>query len=106
MALATSIAGWVNLALMMMILHKRGVFAPDTLLKARLTKLAVSSVIMALALWAVGGYFRGYYEEHAMMKVVALTSVITLGVCVYSIGVIAMGAYDTEMMKRLVRRKR
>jgi len=39
MAMATSIAGWVNVIAMMVILHKRGLFVPDALLKSRLTKM-------------------------------------------------------------------
>lgn len=106
MAMATTIAGWVNLALMASILHKRGVFAPDALLKSRLAKLAVASVAMALVLWAIGGHFEHYYQEHATMKVFALSSVITIGLITYTIAVMVLGAYDTELVKKLVRRKR
>lgn len=106
MALATTIAGWVNVGMMAVILHRRDVFKPDALLIHRLTRLSIASVVMALALALTQGYFTAYYQEHALMKVFALSSVIAIGLLVYVGGVLVLKAYDPREIMKLLQRKR
>jgi putative peptidoglycan lipid II flippase len=106
MAAATSIAGWVNVGMMAYILHKRGIFAPDAMLKARLAKMLVSSVVMMVALSIVQPMVAHWYDISAAMKVAALSSVIGVGLLVYGLAVLLLKAYDTSMVTKLVRRKR
>ncbi len=106
MAAATSIASWVNLGLMAYILHQRGLFVPDRLLKTRLIKMLVASIVMALALLVTRGYFGHFYETTIAMKVVGLTGMIALGMVVYGLAVLSLKAYDANMITKLVRRKR
>lgn len=106
MAAATSVAGWVNLIIMMVILHKRGIFVPDSVLKKRLLKMLVASAIMAIALLLSQAHFARFYEAGIAMKVVGLSGMIALGVVVYGLAVLALKAYDASMLVRLVRRKR
>ena len=106
MAMATTIAGWVNVGMMASILHKRGIFAPDALLKSRLIKMLIASGIMAAALAVAQRFFADYYTQGAVMKVVALSSVITIGMVVFGGMVLALKAYDTSMVTKLLRRRR
>ena len=106
MALATTIAGWVNVGMMAYILHKRGIFVPDAMLKARLIKMLVASLIMMLALALAQPFFADYYAQDVLMKIVALSSVIAIGMLVYGLAVLLLQAYDTSMVRKLVRRKR
>lgn len=105
MALATTIAGWVNVGSMMFLLHRRGIFAPDTLLKSRLLKMSVASVIMAGALFIIHGCFVGYYEGGAFLKIVALSITILIGMTVFATGVILLKAYEVTEIKGLLKRK-
>ena len=104
MALATTIAGWVNVASMAWILHKRGSFVPDALLVARLTKLLIASALMAAALLITEGYFTAMYHEGMLMKIVALSSVIAIGLGVYGVAVLSLRAYDVVLVNKLLRR--
>ena len=106
MALATSIAGWVNVAVMVFILRKRGIFVADDLLTARLLKMLIASVIMAIALMLLQGYFTSMYDQGISMKILALGSVIAIGMGVYGLAILALKAYDASMITKLVRRKR
>lgn len=54
-AIATSLAGWVNAGLLGLALYRRGDFAPDARLKTRLPRILAASVVMALILWWMGG---------------------------------------------------
>ena len=106
MALATSIAGWVNVLVMMFILTKRGIFAADALLTARLIKMLVASLIMAVALLLSEGYFTSMYEEGLTMKILALSSVIAIGMGIYGAAILALKAYDASMITKVLRRRR
>ena len=106
MAMATTIAGWVNVGLMASILHKRGIFVPDATLRQRLSKLTLASAIMAAALMATEGFFAGFYDQSTLMKVVGLSSVIAIGAGAYGASVLLLKAYDLGEMRRLLRRRR
>jgi putative peptidoglycan lipid II flippase len=98
-------ASWVNLGVMAYILHKRGLFVADALLKRRLGKLCVASMVMALALWLCEAYFSHFYEAGMLMKVIGLSGTIALGMVVYGISVLVLKAYDMQAMRALVRRR-
>ncbi len=104
MAAATSIASWVNLIIMMVILHKRGIFAPDAMLKKRLLKMLAASGVMAMALLLTQGYFASFYEAGLGMKMFGLAGMITLGVMVYGVAVLVLRAYDASLVTKLLRR--
>ena len=106
MALATSIAGWVNVGAMAYILHKRGVFAADALLKTRLVKMSGASLIMALGLLLTEPFFNSYYEGHIAAKAGALTAVVTIGMGIYGIAVLGLKAYDFAAITKLLKRKK
>jgi putative peptidoglycan lipid II flippase len=106
MAMATTIAGWVNVGLMASILHKRGIFVPDATLRQRLSKLTLASAIMAAALLATEGFFTSFYDQSALMKVIGLSSVIAIGAGAYGASVLLLKAYDLGEMRRLLRRRR
>jgi putative peptidoglycan lipid II flippase len=106
MALATSIAGWVNVAVMVIILRKRGIFAADDLLIARLIKMLIASAIMAIVLMLTQSYFTAMYDQGTGMKILALSSVIAIGMGVYGAAILILKAYDASMITKLVRRKR
>jgi len=104
MALATAIASWVNLALMAGILHKRGMFVPDALLKKRLLKMGAAAKIMALALFLMDTVAAPFYVQGTLVRTVTLLVVISAGMLVYGSMVIALKAYDANMMDRITRR--
>lgn len=106
MALATSIAGWVNLAAMSWILHKRGQFTPDRFLKKRLAKMVAASLAMMLVLYIAQPFFAGYYEENIFAKAFALLCVITIGITIYGGAILALKAYDIRLVKSLLLRRR
>ncbi|MFM9889248.1 MAG: murein biosynthesis integral membrane protein MurJ [Rickettsiales bacterium] len=106
MALATSIAGWVNVGVMGYILHRRGVFAPDALLKKRLVKMLLACGVMMLALAAITPFFANDYNEHALQKVFALSVTIVAGALAYGAAVLALKAYDVQALMALRRSRR
>ncbi|MFZ4540680.1 MAG: murein biosynthesis integral membrane protein MurJ [Rickettsiales bacterium] len=106
MAAATTIAGWVNVAAMVIILRKRGIFAEDKTLINRLIKMLAASLAMAIALLLVEGQFKNMYAEGPVEEVFALTATIAIGGTAYAAAVLALKAYDTSMITKLMRRKK
>ena len=106
MAAATTIAGWVNLGTMAYILHKRGMFVADDLLKSRLRKMLAASAIMALALLLVQPFFAEAFTGHTLSKTLSLSALIAIGGVAYAASVLVLKAYDTSMVTEVLRRKR
>lgn len=105
MAMATTIASWVNVALMVRILHKRKIFVPDALLKKRLLKMAAASKVMALTLYLVGIVAAPFYLEGMLVRTTTLLIVIGVGMFIYGSVVMSLKAYDATLLKRLLVRK-
>lgn len=105
MAMATTIASWVNVALMVRILHKRKIFVPDALLKKRLLKMAAAAKIMALTLYLLGLVAAPFYLEGMIIRTATLFIVIVIGMAIYGSTVMSLKAYDAGMLKRLLFKK-
>ncbi len=103
MAMATTIAGWVNLALMAIILHKRGMFVPDATLRMRVRKMLLATVAMVLALLALHPSVAPYYTHDSFTRTLALIGVITVGMLAYGTSVLGLKAYDRRLIKQLFR---
>lgn len=105
MAMATAIASWVNVALMARILHKRGIFVPDALLKKRLLKMTASAKVMGLTLYMVGLVAAPFYLEGMYMRTLALLVVIGIGMAVYASSILSLKAYDAALLRNLLLKK-
>ncbi len=55
-AIATSLAGWVNALALGFTLHRQGHFPLDARLKRRIPRILFSSLVMAAVLWAMSAY--------------------------------------------------
>lgn len=105
MAMATSTASWVNLGMMAYILHKRGVFAPDALLKKRLTRLTLATGVMGISIHVLGQSLAPYIEGAMVERSIALMVLVGVGGFVFFAAAMALGAYDTAFIKRILKRK-
>ena len=105
MAMATSIASWVNLGLMVYLLHKRGVFKPDALLKRRLSRLIAATLVMALAVWFAGHLSQQRLEGDTFARSMALLLIVAVGGKVFFAAAFTFGAYDIAAIKRVLKRK-
>ncbi len=90
---------------MMWILHGRGTFMPDALLKSRLVKLLIASVVMAATLLLAGPHFEEMYHGGIALKTMGLGTVIIIGGAAYSIAVLMLQAYDVALVNRLLKRR-
>lgn len=105
MAMATTIASWVNVFMMARILYKRKIFVPDALLKKRLLKMTAAAKVMALSLYVIGLFAAPFYLEGMVVRTGMLLAVIGVGMTIYGSVVVSLKAYDAGLLKRLLFRK-
>jgi len=84
-AVATSFAGWINVALLWMTLVKRGHFKVDQRLKSRLITYVVCAACMGAALWLSAQYISPLIAGTAALteKILLLLVLIATGVVVF-----------------------
>lgn len=105
LALATSIAGWVNVALMGWMLHKRGLFKTDEKLRHRVPRIILACGIMAMGL--LGGYAlsANLFSQPLLTRSVALAMLVALGIAIYALLAITLRIIDKEEFMGLLRRR-
>lgn len=105
MAMATSIASWVNVALMGTILYRRKQFVPDALLKKRLSKMLLCGMVMALGLIGLQLQFGHYYDSSGTIRALTLAGVIGIGGTLYIGLALSIAAVDNSIVKKILRMK-
>lgn len=105
-ALATSVAGWVNTGLLIIVLWKRGHFAPGAGVLRRLSLVFLASVLMGVSLYFAAGFLEPYLTDGllavrtASLLLLVLTGAVVYGVCAQFSG----GADLVRIAKALTRR--
>lgn len=106
MALATTIAGWVNAGAMAVVLYRRGLFRPDAVLLARLPRIVLASLAMAAALWGAMLFSAPAFEAKLLWQALALSGLVAGGLLVFGLTALAIGAADPAYLKTYLSRRR
>ncbi len=104
-AIATSIAGWVDAVLLWVILARRGHWRIDAALLRRLPRLALAALVMgALVGWG-GGFFAAALVASAplVVKVGTLGGLVAVGVGTFAALVLALGVVDLATLRAATR---
>ena len=94
LALATSIAAWVNVLGLGVILLKSGDLTVDVRLKKHLPRVAVASAVMGAGLWRARSILPDLGVTNIFMDFVWLIIVTGAGVILYAIAATLLRAYD------------
>lgn len=105
-AIATSLAAWINVVLLWRSLSRRGYFAFDSRTRRSLPMIVLSSLAMAVALafaqYGLAPYFqRG---QGALAQVSALSLLIALGLGIFVLTAQLTGALKLSELRRSMRR--
>ncbi len=103
-ALATALSAWVNAGLLGFILHRRGHLNIDGRLRARLPRIALAAIFMALVLWSGAGILAPALARPGVVGPVALAALIGAGMVSYLGAAILLGAAHVSELRRVVRR--
>ncbi len=103
-ALATSISGWLNVALLIRALRVRGYLAVDERLVSRLGPIMLSGAAMGAALWALSWALDDVLASGQGLRIVALLALIVAGLAVYGGVGRLTGAWRADELRRLMHR--
>ena len=105
-ALATTLAGWVNTALLVIVLWKRGHFTPDIKLLRRLLLVLLASLLMGIAIHFAALYLAPYLtDQWLLVRVASLAVLVAIGIITFALfAQISGGANLVGMLKALTRR--
>ena len=100
-ALATSIAGWVNAALLWLNLARSGDFQIDTRLVRNLPLVLLASIAMGAGLWYAVGYLQPALEISAPLweRILALAGLVGFGAALFFAIVISTGVLRLSMLR-------
>jgi putative peptidoglycan lipid II flippase len=99
-AIATTIAGWLQAALLAATLKERGEFALDRTFRRRLPAILAASLIMGAVVWALVYGLGPWFEPKngAVAQVAALILLVGSGLAVYAGTAAALGAFDANSL--------
>jgi putative peptidoglycan lipid II flippase len=103
--LATALASFVNVALLYRMLKRRGHFAADQRLKRRLPRLAIASVLMGAAVYALAPLAAPYLTGSILERVAALLVLTGGGALTYAIACFLTGAFRLSDLRALLTRR-
>ncbi len=105
-ALATSIAGWINVVCLFILARKRNFIHLDKKLKKNAVKVLLATILMAIVLWLGKEYLNPWiFGTENLYRVLGLILLIALGAIVYGISVIGFGVVDKKTLKSYLKRK-
>jgi putative peptidoglycan lipid II flippase len=105
-ALATTLGGWLNTALLVRTLLRRGHFVADARLLRTLPRIVFSSVTMAAALYGGAELLDSTLLEGASIwqRGAGLGVLLSMGLLAYGVAVLGSGALEVAQLRRLTRR--
>ena len=105
-ALATSLAAWINVASLVRALRKHGHVATDAGFRRRVPRILIASLAMAAALVFAARALAAPLAAGLALKAAALAALVIGGALVYGALALALGAVEPGTMKRLLKRAR
>ena len=105
-AVATTLGGWLNAILLYRTLVRRGQFVGDARLRRSLPRMALATLVMAVALWMAAAALEPWFAPPGgtAVRLAALAGLVGAGLLVYGIAVLALGVVDRRQLRGLLRR--
>ena len=104
-ALATTLAGWLNVALLAAGLARRGFLRPDARLRRRIPRLVAACAGMAAVLWGVNLGLESLLAESVGLRIPALAALVGTGLASYAVLAGVTGTVCPSELRGLLRRQ-
>ncbi|MDZ4737279.1 MAG: murein biosynthesis integral membrane protein MurJ [Rhodospirillaceae bacterium] len=105
-AIATTIAAWVNAGLLAWKLRQAGHLAIDDRLKRRLPRMIAASLVMGIVLWFGGDMLAPWFEDRTIVKLAAISIIVGGGLAIYAALGLAIDAFTWRDLREAFRRRR
>ena len=105
-AIATTIAGWINAGLLLLTLMRNGHDQADRRLARNLWLILLASLIMAAVLAAILPWARPYFapEQRLILRGIALAGLISACAGIYGFVILTTGVLRVDQLRRFLRR--
>jgi putative peptidoglycan lipid II flippase len=104
-AMATSIAAIFNVGGLAWVLYRQGHLRPDAQLRRRVGRMLLASLAMAGTLYGIQDWLFAM-ATHDLTRLLALASLVTIGLLAYVVATQLTGAYDLREIPRMLSRRR
>lgn len=105
-ALATTLAGWVNTALLISVLWKRGHFTPDFSLLKRLLLVLLASALMGVSVHFAADLLAPYLSDGwLLVRAASLGLLVLVGIVTFALIAQLSGGADVLGMAKALRRR-
>lgn len=106
-ALATSVAAWMNALTLLLLLKRRGHYTVDSRLRQRVIAILVSSIIMAAGLWVTTPFLRPLIDSQTLLlRIIGLGVLISGGGTLYAVAALLTGAARLPDLKAMLKRRK
>ena len=97
-ALATAVAAWVNVALLLFGL--KDFWKADSRLKKRLPRIIIATMIMGIGIWIINKGIEGWFVESGFgQRLLGLSILVISGLLIYAIAALKLKATSIEDLK-------
>ena len=104
MALSTALAAWANVAILAVILRRRGYFRVDARLRQRVPRMVAAALVMGLGLWLAGLQFwhsgMGTWHQITVVGAMVAVGLVLFAVSAHILGAAHLGDLRAMMRKR------
>ena len=104
-AAATSVSAWLNAALLVMVLHRRGHFAVDADFKTRMPRMVIASALLGVALLASLRQMEPLLAGVLPERIFGLAGLVIVGLIVYGILALVMRIATVDDLRRALKRR-
>lgn len=104
LAIATSVAGWVNTALLAFALRRRGLLDPDARLINRLPRILAACAVMALFLLIARHYAAALEAQFFHSTLLTLVAICGAGLAVFAAAAVLTGALRMSEVRAALKR--
>ena len=99
LALATSIAGWVNAFLLGLNLYRLKLLTPDAALRSSLSKITLATGVMVAVLLGINALIADWFTASLFVKTSGLVIMVGGGLCVFGMAVLLMKVVSVKQLR-------
>jgi putative peptidoglycan lipid II flippase len=105
-ALATSLAGWLNCVLLAWSLKGANFLVLDKRCRSRLPRILLAAVVMGLGLWWLDGMVSAWFDAGFLQRLAALALLVAIGLLVFVGATLALGGMSLQELRGLLSRSK
>ena len=105
-ALATSLAGWLNCALLAWRLKGANFLVLDERCRSRLPRILLAAIVMGAALWWLDGMVSSWFDADFLQRLAALAILVAIGLLVFAGATLAFGGMSLQELRDLLSRSK